>query len=41
MHPLVVWKALMRGEPELKLARCICSRSELSVDVGANQGIYR
>jgi FkbM family methyltransferase len=40
LMPLVVWKALMRGEPELKLARCICSRSELSVDVGANRGIY-
>jgi FkbM family methyltransferase len=37
---LVVWKAFMRGEAELKLARCICSRSELSVDVGANRGIH-
>ncbi|QNI33069.1 FkbM family methyltransferase [Alloacidobacterium dinghuense] len=40
LMPLVVWKALMRREPELKLARFICSRSELSVDVGANRGIY-
>lgn len=37
---LSVSKALMRGEPELKLARCICNHSELSVDVGANRGIY-
>lgn len=37
---LVARKALMRGEPELRLARCICSRSELSIDVGANRGIY-
>jgi FkbM family methyltransferase len=40
LMPAVVWKARMRGEPELQLARCICSRSELSVDVGANRGIY-
>jgi FkbM family methyltransferase len=36
---LRVWKDLRR-EPELKLARCICSRSELSMDVGANRGTY-
>lgn len=40
LMPMMVWKALRRGEPELKLARYICSRSELSVDVGANRGIY-
>ncbi len=31
---------LKRGEPELKLVRCICDRSELSIDVGANRGVY-
>lgn len=40
LTPLAVWKARIRGETELKLAHCICSRSELSVDVGANRGIY-
>jgi len=39
LMPLVVWKAVVR-EPELKLARCVCNRSELSLDVGANRGIY-
>ena len=40
LMPLVVWKTLARGEPELRLARHICSPSEVSVDVGANRGIY-
>lgn len=31
---------LKRGEPELKIVRCICNRSELSIDVGANRGVY-
>jgi FkbM family methyltransferase len=37
---LKVLKELRRGEPELKLAHCICNRSELSIDVGANRGVY-
>ena len=37
---LHVLKELKRGEPELKLAHCICNRSELSIDVGANRGVY-
>jgi FkbM family methyltransferase len=37
---LQVSKALKRGEPELKLAHCLCSRSELAMDVGANRGVY-
>jgi len=37
---LMVRRARLRGEPELELARCICSNSELSIDVGANRGIY-
>lgn len=37
---LAVAKALLRGEPELKLAQCLCSPSELAIDVGANRGIY-
>ena len=37
---LRVLRELKRGEPELKLVRCICNRSELSIDVGANRGVY-
>jgi FkbM family methyltransferase len=37
---LLIAKLLMRGEPELKLVRCVCSPVELSIDVGANYGIY-
>ena len=37
---LRVLKELRRGEPELKLLRCICSRSEIAIDVGANRGVY-
>lgn len=37
---LRVSKELKRGEPELKLLRCICNQSELSIDVGANRGVY-
>ncbi|MFZ0747569.1 MAG: FkbM family methyltransferase [Terracidiphilus sp.] len=37
---LRVSKELKRGEPELKLVQCICNRSELSIDVGANRGVY-
>ncbi len=37
---LRVLRELKRGEPELKIVRCICDRSELSIDVGANRGVY-
>lgn len=37
---LRVLAELKRGEPELKLVSCICNRSELSIDVGANRGVY-
>jgi FkbM family methyltransferase len=40
LMPLIAWKAVLSGEPELRLVRCICNRLESSVDVGANRGIY-
>ena len=30
----------MRGEPELHLVPALCSRSEWSIDIGANNGVY-
>jgi FkbM family methyltransferase len=37
---LRVRQKIKSGEPELKILHCLCSRSELAVDVGANLGIY-
>jgi len=33
-------KELKNGEPELRILRCICNRSDICIDVGANHGIY-
>jgi FkbM family methyltransferase len=35
-----VRQELKSGEPELKILHCLCSRSELAIDVGANRGTY-
>ncbi|MGC1726581.1 MAG: FkbM family methyltransferase [Candidatus Acidiferrales bacterium] len=33
-------KQLKEGEPELRIVPYLCRRSEISIDVGANHGIY-
>jgi FkbM family methyltransferase len=35
-----VRQCLKKGEPELRLLPCLCSRLEIAIDVGANLGIY-
>lgn len=35
-----VRKQLKKGEPELRIVPLLCCRSEISIDVGANYGVY-
>jgi FkbM family methyltransferase len=36
----LVQRELKRGDPELRIVHCLCSWSEIAMDVGANRGVY-
>ncbi len=36
----LVQRELKQGDPELRIVHCLCSRSEIAMDVGANRGAY-